>query len=172
MVLLVEDDFAEVGYKDFENLSPSLAVFVMARLEKFAAGPPSAMKNWSSKGGQSRLVCSKENMTHAPRPAQGQPNSLVAPRASQVRSSFGPAGISRRSWILVARVEDSQMIRHGGLGRLRAPRRGQVVSSHALPLRQVCRAGSAGRGTACARSTDATRSLSVPDPRRSLGSAH
>src|SRR3989475_9005305 len=36
---------------------------------------------------------------------------------------------------------------------LRAPRRGHVVSSHALTLRQVCRAGFAGRGTPSALPT-------------------
>ena len=38
MVLLVEDDFAEVGYKDFENLSPSLAVFDGEPGLEFVAG--------------------------------------------------------------------------------------------------------------------------------------
>jgi len=38
------------------------------------------------------------------------------------------------------------------LGGLRAPHRGHVVSSHALTLPQVCRAGFAGRGTPSAPS--------------------
>jgi len=53
---------------------------------------------------------------------------------------------------------------------LRAPGT-RVVSSYALMLRKVCRAGFAGRGTPSALSTRAAPSLSVPDPRQSLGSA-
>src|SRR5439155_15118918 len=50
-------------------------------------------------------------------------------------------------------------------GRLRALHRGHVVSSHALTLRQVCRAGFAGRGTPLALSTGRHSPLSVRDPR-------
>jgi len=56
------------------------------------------------------------------------------------------------------------------LGRPRVPRCGHAISSHALTLRKVCRAGFAGRGTPSALSTQAAPSLSVPDPRQSLGS--
>src|SRR5207249_6428031 len=42
--------------------------------------------------------------------------------------------------------------------------------SDALRLRQVCRAGFAGRGTPSALPTGAPLSLSVPGPRQSLGS--
>ena len=42
--------------------------------------------------------------------------------------------------------------------------------SDRLALRNVCRAGFAGRGTASARSTERHRFASAFDPRRSLGS--
>ena len=48
------------------------------------------------------------------------------------------------------------------------PRRGAGGRPKGL---QFCRAGFAGRGTPSALSTERHLSLSVPDPRRSLGSA-
>ena len=57
------------------------------------------------------------------------------------------------------------------LGQFACSCHGRAVSSRALPLRKVCRAGFAGRGTPSALTTGAAFSLSGPDPRRSLGSA-
>src|SRR5207249_3815006 len=49
------------------------------------------------------------------------------------------------------------------------PRCGHAISSHALTLRKVCRAGFTGRGTPSALSTRAAPSLSVPTRDRVSG---
>jgi len=55
-------------------------------------------------------------------------------------------------------------------GNRLATRRGGAVPTRTLTLGEVCRAGFAGRGTPSVPFHRAASSLSVPDPRRSLGS--
>src|SRR5437879_2566585 len=75
--------------------------------------------------------------------SRGPTRDVVSGRIGGERVAFGEFGERH------AAAGKSRRGKTQGPGQSASPRCGPVVSSDALALRQVCRAGFAGRGTAC-----------------------